>query len=248
MKTLFLLALGLCATAAFAQDKYAALGPGNKSCPKLNEIDANLSKGGASTGASTGGMIIDTTKASASTGGTQYFAKGTRKDVSAFGVASQEGKVLRISDMKGKIVLVGLWQTTCDPSTNLLQELASVAPNGGRFGFETWTAIMDSENTQASGVLQSGSGGRWGILRAYVQKNGAFFKEGAGKNLTMYAPGLGKEGPSVFMDSLPSLPAFFVVDREGKLAYQAFEYEPNMVAQNLSRLLKEYAPPASPKK
>jgi hypothetical protein len=242
MKTPLSLALGLCCMGALAQDKFAALGPGNKSCPKLNEIDTTLSRGGSSTGASTGGQIIDTTKASVTTGGTQYFAKGNRRDVSAFAVSTQEGKTLRVSQFKGKIVLVGLWQTTCDPSKNLLMELASIVPQGGKFGFEVWTGVMDSENTQATAKLESGSGGRWGILRAFVQKNGAFFKDGAGKNLPLYAPGLGKEGPSVFLDSLPSLPAFFIIDREGKLAYQSFEYEPNMVAQNLTRVLREGAP------
>jgi hypothetical protein len=246
MPSLHTAALAFAFLPLVAQDHYAPLGPGNRSCPKLIEVERSLSSGGNYySGRSTAGRIIEGTRSNTASGAPIHFPKEGRRDVSAFAVAGPDGSRHPLSEFRGKVVVVALWQTTCEPSTQLLQEIASVAPNAPKFGVVVLPVFMD---TVAVSVDAQNQGHRWGILRAYVQKNKAFFEDGPGKGLPLYAPGLGAEGPNVFMDSIPSLPAMFIVDREGKLALQSFEYSPNLVATALSRVLREGTATPAPAK
>ena len=167
-----------------------------------------------------------------------------RKDVSAFVAHPEKGEGRSIASLKGKVVLVGLWSKNCDPSAKMLLEMASVYPKRDAAGFEILAVNFD-ENQQEGGIE-----GGWRAINKFRTKNRAFFES---SQMPVYTPGLGKEGPSNFMEMVMSLPALFVVDRAGRLAEIHIGYKDGYVGEALKRVLRERAaaapvaaPPTAP--
>lgn len=162
--------------------------------------------------------------------GDQFFPPAERKDVSAFAAYDEKNKGISVASLKGKVVLVGLWSTHCDPSASMLMELASLYPKKGQHGFEILAVNFD-ETQQDSGIE-----GGWRAINKFMIKNRQFF---ASSQMPIYTPGLGKEGASNFMDMVYSVPVLFVVDRQGKLAELHIGYKDGFVGQALMRALRE---------
>jgi hypothetical protein len=211
--------LPLLSIALSAQTAYAPNGPGTSACPRIEEDP--MAGHGRHTGGSTGGQsVVGGTLYT--TIGTWYFKPEERKDVTRFAAYDEKGKPHPLSALKGKLLVIGFWQTNCDPSTRMLMEFGNLAPQAERLGIEVVPVAVDE--------------GRWRVLGDFRRRNADFFKA-----LPIYTAGLGKEGPNAFMDIIPSLPALFVVDEEGKLAWQAIGYKPGMVAQAVNYLKREQA-------
>lgn len=244
LRTPMLLLLGL---AALSQDRYLATHRGQKSCPRVedreelilmasadprttltagangftpclneNTLHANLLENTtAKDGSAAGPLLLGET-------GMKHFPAAERRDASAFQVFDAQNGVRSILAAKGKVVVVGFWQTACEPSVNLLQEMAELQPKGERFGFEVWPVNYDPE--------------RWQKVRPFVERqaNRAFFQQ-----TTIYLPGLGAHGPNLLMPVFPALPALFILDRQGRIAFAQTGYEPNALLENLKRVLLE---------
>jgi thiol-disulfide isomerase/thioredoxin len=162
--------------------------------------------------------------------GDQFFSPAERKDVSAFAAYDEKALGTTLASLKGKVVLVGLWSKNCDPSAKMLMEFASLYPKKGQYGFEILAVNFD-ENQQDTGIE-----GGWRAINKFMNRNRQFFET---SKMPVFTPGLGKEGPSTFMDMVYSVPVLFVVDRQGKLAELHIGYKDGFVGQALMRALRE---------
>jgi thiol-disulfide isomerase/thioredoxin len=166
------------------------------------------------------------------TGGA-YFPKEQRKSVASFSAVSENGKAVSIAQLKGKVVLVGFWSTRCDPSAKLLLELMDIYTKREKFGFEVLAVNFD-ENRPLEGIE-----GGWVAVRKFKIGNAKAFQQ---SQMPVYLPGIGKEGASNFLPTVDSLPLLCVVDPDGNLASMTIGYDPNIVATQLSRVLRERMP------
>lgn len=175
--------------------------------------------------------------------GDWFIPQGERKDVSAFAAYDAKAHGTSLASLKGKVVLVGLWSVHCDPSAKMLMEFASLYPKRAQYGFDILAVNFD-ENQQggelAPNVDVSIEGG-WRAINKFMIKNRSFFET---SHMPVYTPGLGKEGPSNFMDMVWSVPVLFVVDREGKLAQIHIGYKDGFVGEALKRAVLERPAPA----
>jgi len=169
--------------------------------------------------------------------GDWFFPPAERKDVSAFAAYDEKAKGTPISSLKGKVVLVGLWSKNCDPSAKMLQEFASIYPKRSQAGFEI-LAINFDENQQDGGGIEGG----WRAINKFVIRNRQFFEA---SKMPVFTPGLGKEGPSNFMDMVYSVPVLFIVDRQGKLAEIHIGYKEGFVGEAVMRALRERPVPVA---
>lgn len=144
-----------------------------------------------------------------------------RKSVGDFTVMDREGKTTRVSDRKGKMLIIGFWATTCQASGVELLELADLQAKGEKYGFEVWPVNYDPVDRQLR-------------TTTYIQINAK-----ALATTKLYIPGLGKEGPSVFASMIPALPALFIVDREGRLAAQYAGYQPGALVGAMRTIMAE---------
>lgn len=169
--------------------------------------------------------------------GNQFFAKDQRKDVTGFAAYDNKAKGTTVASLKGKVVMVGLWSTHCEPSAKMLMEMASLYDKRAKFGFEILAVNMDRNQQEDNGAV-----GGWPAINQFIIRNPQFFKA---SGMQVYTPGLGKEGTSNFMDVVRSLPALFVIDREGNLASIALGYKDGFVGDALTRVVSE-RPPVAP--
>ena len=195
--------------------------PGDALCPRVEQDkDPNIAFGQGGTG--TGGKVgADATALLLYSAGHKDFPQGARKNVGKFSAVDQHGKVVNVADLKGKIVLVGLWSTSCEPSAKMLVEFADLYPKREKFGFELMSVNFDQ--------------GGWRQILPFMRKNKGFF-EG---DMPVYVPGIGDHGVSQFMDIVNSLPALFVIDREGNLASIHLGYEAKFVVNSLKHAIVE---------
>ncbi len=215
--------------------------PTDAICPRI-EKDKTALNFGARVAGTTGGMLgADTTSKLTYQQGQQYFPQGQRKFVGAFAAHDAKSKSTSIHSLKGKVVLVGLWSTRCDPSAKMVMELASLYPKKDQFGFEILAVNFD-ENQQGGGNSRYDVQveGGWRAINTFMNKNRQFFEV---SKMPVYIPGLGKEGPSNFMDIVHSLPVLFVIDREGNLAQQHIGYKEGFVGEALKRAIVEKPAP-----
>jgi peroxiredoxin len=237
MRATLAILLALAALPGQAQATYQPVPSGEKACPRVEIRDEDTLKASSSLSTLSLGrtsparvtpLTANTTAAATSAGGAQILGKseftlvprGTRQGVEKFTVLDAAGKAKSIADFKGKVVVVGFWQTACEPSTNMMMEMAELQQKGEKYGFEIWPVNFDPE--------------RWQKVRPFVDKNRKFFEK-----TQIFLPELGAKGPSNFADVFPCLPALFIVDREGKVAVRSFQYEPNALLENLKKVLVE---------
>ncbi len=172
-----------------------------------------------------------------------FFPPAQRREVTAFAVVDSKGRALPISNLRGKVVVVGLWSTHCQPSAKMMMELVDVYARREKFGFEVLAVNFDDlrgdELAQNAGGAPTRTG--WQSIHAFLARNKDFFKGGT---LPVYLPGVGSQGASQLVEDPSALPILLVVDREGRLASMDVGYEPNFVAKSLGRILKEGPPPA----
>lgn len=167
----------------------------------------------------------------------QFFLPEQRKDVSAFTAYDEKGKSVSISALKGKIVVVGFWSVHCDPSAQMLMEMAQLERNKAKFGFEMISVDFDGNDIASADGSSHMLGGRAAVGRFMTRGNNReFFDQ---YPLTVYLPGTGKEGPSIFLNSFNSMPAMFTIDPQGRLAAIDIGYTPKLAAIRLSALIRE---------
>ena len=214
--------------------------PSDAICPRVDKDKTSLNFGARSpSGSGTGGeMGADSTVKFYYQQGDQYIPVGQRKSVAGFAAYDARGTGTAVASLKGKVVLVGLWSVRCDPSSRMLTELANLYPKREQFGFEI-LAINFDENQLDGSKIEGG----WRAINRFMTKNRQFFEA---SKMPVYTPGLGREGPSNFMDIVHSLPALFVIDREGNLAQIHIGHKDGFVGKAIQRAILEKAAGTTP--
>lgn len=218
--------------------------PSDPICPRVEKDKTALNFGARIAGTTGGRLGADSTTRRSYQQGSELFPVDQRKDVSAFAAYDAKSRPTSIAGLKGKVVLVGLWSTRCDPSTKMVMEFASLYPKKDQFGFEILAVNFD-ENQQGGEIIPGVDlrvEGGWRAINKFMNTNRKFFET---SKMPLYIPGLGKEGPSNFMDIVHSLPVLFVIDREGGLAQVHIGYKDGFVGEAVMRALRERPQPVA---
>jgi glutathione peroxidase-family protein len=241
------LALSGLALPLAGQGIYQNASPGSSICPQVEVDKTALNFGGTRVSPSTTAGLrgANSVVQLNSQEGHQVFQMGERKSVSTFAAYDEHAKGTSLASLKGKVVLVGLWSVRCDPSAKMLMEFASLYAKREQFGFEILAVNFD-EN-QHGGFpnprIELGVEGGWRAINKFKTRNRQFFET---SKMPVYTPGLGKEGASNFMDVVYSLPALFVIDREGNLAQLHIGYKEGFVGEALKAAIRERPLPTVP--
>ena len=163
------------------------------------------------------------------------FAPGERPDASSFTAYGKDGKPVAIASLKGKIVVVGFWSYRCEPSARMLMEMAQLFSRRDRFGFELLAVNFDASRMPDGSETTGG----WAAIRAFEISNRDLLKDSA---LPFYVPGVGKEGPGVFISNMTSLPLIVTLDRDGRIMAMDMGYEDKEIGKRLSQAIRESQP------
>jgi thiol-disulfide isomerase/thioredoxin len=121
-----------------------------------------------------------------------FLVKPERKPLPDVAFQDGAGKPLKLSDWKGRVVLINLWATWCAPCRKEMPDLAALQKELGSDAFEVVAISVDRKGAEASA---------------------AFLKETGADNLKLYV-----EPTTRIVGDLQSagLPATILVDRQGR--------------------------------
>ncbi|HJX82900.1 MAG TPA: TlpA disulfide reductase family protein [Candidatus Angelobacter sp.] len=108
-------------------------------------------------------------------------------------ILGSKGKTMKLSDLKGKAVLVDFWATYCEPCKIEMPWFAELQQKYGPQGFQVIGVAMDDEDTTAT-------------ISAFAKKLGV-----------NYPILLGTEHVADLYGGIDGLPMSFFIDRSGKI-------------------------------
>lgn len=117
----------------------------------------------------------------------------TRKTAPDFTLKDVNGKPVKLSDYKGKVVLLNFWATWCGPCKIEIPWFKEFETTYKNQGFAVLGVAMDDEG--------------WEVVKPYLKD-----KE------VNYRVVVGTEQVSVLYGDVESLPTTFIIDREGRIA------------------------------
>jgi cytochrome c biogenesis protein CcmG/thiol:disulfide interchange protein DsbE len=116
-----------------------------------------------------------------------------RKMAPEFDLKDAMGRTVKLSDYKGKIVLLNFWATWCGPCKLEIPWFIEFEQTYKDKGFAVLGVSMDEEG--------------WEIVRPYIEK--------AKINYRMV---IGNDSVATLYGGVDSLPTSFVIDKEGRIA------------------------------
>ena len=120
-------------------------------------------------------------------------AEMSRKPAPNFSLKDAEGKVVKLSDYKGKVVLLNFWATWCGPCKIEIPWFIEFEQNYRDKGFAVLGVAMDEEG--------------WAAVKPYVTAHKVNYRMVIGDDMTAQMYG-----------GVDSLPTSFLIDREGRTA------------------------------
>jgi thiol-disulfide isomerase/thioredoxin len=117
----------------------------------------------------------------------------TRKPAPDFSLKDADGKVVKLSDYKGKVVLLNFWATWCGPCKIEIPWFIEFEQNHRDKGFAVLGVAMDEEG--------------WAVVKPYVTDHKVNYRMVIGDDMTAQMYG-----------GVDSLPTSFLIDREGRTA------------------------------
>ena len=117
----------------------------------------------------------------------------TRKAAPEFSLIDVNGKPVKLSEYKGKVVLLNFWATWCGPCKIEIPWFKEFETAYKNKGFAVLGVAMDDEG--------------WETVKPYIEKHEVNYRVLAGT-----------EQVSMLYGDVESLPTTFVIDREGKIA------------------------------
>ena len=114
-----------------------------------------------------------------------------------FSLASLDGKTLKLSDYKGKAVLLNFWATWCEPCKIEMPWFVQLQQQYGPQGLQVLGVAMDDTDPKD--------------IKEFAQKMGV-----------NYPIVVGKEAVGDEYGGIPYLPSTFYIDREGKVVDRVF--------------------------
>jgi cytochrome c biogenesis protein CcmG/thiol:disulfide interchange protein DsbE len=122
-------------------------------------------------------------------------SKGSKERRSApdFALKDADGKTVRLSDYRGKVVLLDFWATWCQPCKIEIPWFMEFERKYRDRGFAVLGVSMDEEG--------------WEVVRPFVAELGV-----------NYRMVLGDDGAAASYGGVEALPTTFLIDRDGKIA------------------------------
>lgn len=120
-------------------------------------------------------------------------AEKTRKQAPEFALKDADGKVVKLSDYKGKVVLLNFWATWCGPCKIEIPWFVEFEQNYRDKGFAVLGVAMDEEG--------------WAAVKPFVASHKVNYRMVIGDDMTAQKYG-----------GVDSLPTSFLIDREGRTA------------------------------
>ena len=116
-----------------------------------------------------------------------------RKAAPDFALKDSEGKTLRLSDYKGRVVLLNFWATWCGPCRVEIPWFVQFEQAHKSEGFAVIGVSMDEEG--------------WDIVKPYIERM-----------KVNYRMAIGNDEVAEKYGGVSALPTSFLIDREGKIA------------------------------
>jgi len=110
-----------------------------------------------------------------------------------FELKDGDGKLVHLSDYKGKVVVLDFWATWCGPCRIEIPWFTELERNHKDKGFEVLGVSMDDEG--------------WDVVKPFLAETGVNYRVVMGNDATAQAYG-----------GVDALPTTFLIDREGKIA------------------------------
>jgi peroxiredoxin len=120
-------------------------------------------------------------------------AETARKPAPDFTLKDGDGKVVKLSDYKGKVVLLNFWATWCGPCKIEIPWFVEFEQNFRDKGFAVLGVSMDEEG--------------WSVVKPYVAAHKVNYRMLIGDDMTAQMYG-----------GVESLPTSFLIDRQGRTA------------------------------
>jgi len=116
-----------------------------------------------------------------------------RHDAPDFALKDADGKVVHLSDYKGKVVLLDFWATWCGPCRIEIPWFTEMQRKNKDRGFEVLGVSMDDEG--------------WEVVKPFLGEVGVNYRVLMGNDMTAQAYG-----------GVDALPTTFLIDKQGKIA------------------------------
>src|SRR5437899_150779 len=116
-----------------------------------------------------------------------------RKPAPNFALKDANGKVVRLSDYRGKVVLLDFWATWCGPCKIEIPWFMEMQRKNKDRGFEVLGVSMDDEG--------------WEVVKPFLADVGVNYRVVIGNDATAQSYG-----------GVDALPTTFLIDRSGKIA------------------------------
>ncbi|MBM3286944.1 MAG: TlpA family protein disulfide reductase [Candidatus Eisenbacteria bacterium] len=123
-------------------------------------------------------------------------APGSRVMAPGIDAVSLDGSRWRLSDKKGKVVLIDFWATWCGPCRKTIPELIELRNELGPWGLEVVGISLDQKGPA--------------VVDPFVKRSGINYPvvvDSQGRYARLYG-------------GVDAIPTFFLVDRSGRTAYQ----------------------------
>jgi peroxiredoxin len=147
-----------------------------------------------------------------------------RKDAPDFQLTSADGTRMKLSDSRGKVVLLNFWATGCGGCVLEIPSFVEIAKTYKGTGF---TAVGVSNDITYEGLKDADEA--WARVRPFMKKYGINYTIAMGDDETIKAY------------ALSTLPATFLIDKSGRVAvaYVGVVINKDNVAANIKSLLAE---------
>jgi peroxiredoxin len=148
----------------------------------------------------------------------------SRKSAPAFELMTEDGKKMRVSDYRGKVVLLNFWATDCG---GCVLEIPSFIELKKAYKDKGFTAVGVSMDISYEGLKDANEA--WGRVRPFMSKKGI--------NYTIV---MGDDAISKAY-ALNAYPATYLIDKSGKIAvaYVGVVVDKDNVETNIKGLLSE---------
>jgi peroxiredoxin len=147
-----------------------------------------------------------------------------RKPAPDFQLVTADGTKVRLSDLRGKVVLVNFWATGCGGCVLEIPSFVEIVKNYKDTGFTAVGVSMDMSYEGRKSADEA-----WSSVRPFMKKYGMNYTIAMGDDETLSAY------------SLTTIPATFLIDKSGKVAvsYVGVLIDKDNIAANIKTLMAE---------